>query len=651
MKKLVLGGLVLATTAALSVPVIGLAGGTSVTTPAPFRAPTAAADEALPIFEDCEALLDWYVEEALPLVGPWGFGHPFHGYYGARDLMLDGNLGGVMESGATQQRSAAPAAADKAVTSSETGTNVQEQGVDEPDNAKTDGDLIVRVFDRELIVTDITGDAPEELSRVPLPKRFYGEDLLLVGETAVVTGLSRRGYGETSYARDLISSSRIAFPAYGGNAELLVYSLEDPERPTLESRHEFEGTLVEARQYDETLRVVLQSGLPPLDFVEPNRRRTEKESTQENRDIVRASVIEDWIPGVRDGSAASEGEAGRTPLFGCDDVRHPRESSGFGTLSVVTFGVDDPTDRSVSAVTTGASLAYSSLDRLYVATPVQRRLTLDDGWWGRGRRALPEPPATTEVHSFALTADGATYVASGTVRGSIRDRWSMDEYDGDLRVATALGRGWSPTDNGVTVLRENGSDLEVRGSVRGLGPREDIKSVRWFDDLAVVVTFRQVDPLYTVDLSDPDDPRVLGELKIPGFSSYLHPIGDDQLLGLGTAATMQGRIQGAQLATFDISDLKNPDQLSVLRLGRADELVASYDPRGFTFVGGADRIRTAYTTVSNWNGGTRVVELAVTADGTLTQVEQWPARHDTRILPIDGDRVAFVGKVVRLIER
>ena len=99
----------------------------------------------------------------------------------------------------------------------------------------------------------------------------------------------------------------------------------------------------------------------------------------------------------------------------------------------------------------------------------------------------------------------------------------MDEHDGVLRLAVGPSAE-TGNFNSVVTLREDGDDLEEVGRVDGLGVGEDIKAVRWFDGLAIVVTFRQVDPLYPVDLTDPDDPRLLGELKIPGFSEYLHPI-------------------------------------------------------------------------------------------------------------------------------
>ena len=129
----------------------------------------------------------------------------------------------------------------------------------------------------------------------------------------------------------------------------------------------------------------------------------------------------------------------------------------------------------------------------------------------------------SRLYAFALADDTATYVASGVVDGVIADRWSMDEHDGVLRVAVGPSQE-TGNFNSVVTLREDGDDLVEVGRVDELGVDEQIKSVRWFDDLAIVVTFRQVDPLYA---GRPDatrtHPRLLGELKIPGFSEYLHP--------------------------------------------------------------------------------------------------------------------------------
>ena len=211
------------------------------------------------------------------------------------------------------------------------------------------------------------------------------------------------------------------------------------------------------------------------------------------------------------------------------------------------------------------------------------------------------PPTRTHIHAFALDGSSTRYLASGDIGGTIKDRWSLDERDGHLRVAVAWpDRGGAARENGVVVLDERGDRLETVGELRGLGVDEQIQSVRWFDDLAVVVTFRQTDPLYTIDLTDPTSPRRLGELKIPGFSAYLHPIGDDRLLGLGTDATPDGLTLGAQAAVFDIRDRSRARQVDKVTFGDSS-LGASEDPHAFTWLPAADAAITTLQSSGEWN--------------------------------------------------
>jgi uncharacterized secreted protein with C-terminal beta-propeller domain len=143
-------------------------------------------------------------------------------------------------------------------------------------------------------------------------------------------------------------------------------------------------------------------------------------------------------------------------------------------------------------------------------------------------------------------------------------QWSMSEHDGYLRVASTDTPEWwdgPESESMVTVLTTAGDELRVVGSVDGLGRGERIYSVRFFGDLGYVVTFRQVDPLYVIDLSNPERPKVRGELKIPGYSAYLHPIGDDALLGVGQDADLDGRVRGLQASLFDIADPDDPSRI------------------------------------------------------------------------------------------
>ncbi len=228
----------------------------------------------------------------------------------------------------------------------------------------------------------------------------------------------------------------------------------------------------------------------------------------------------------------------------------------------------------------------------------------------------------------------------------------MSEYDGDLRVAVGLGQPWNTSDNGVVVLRDQGGKLVQVGSVRGLGIDEQIQSVRWLGSLAVVVTFRQVDPLYTIDLSDPTKPVVLGALKIPGFSSYLHPIGDGMLVGIGQDATQAGRTKGGQAAVFDISSPADPSRLSTFSFGRNSQPTAGWEPRSFTYLPDSHTLLT-----SAWNTRGQVTEFVLTvgADGSLTQSDAIAMgkgyAEQVRALPLSDGRVALVnGTLTTLVQ-
>ncbi len=191
---------------------------------------------------------------------------------------------------------------------------------------------------------------------------------------------------------------------------------------------------------------------------------------------------------------------------------------------------------------------------------------------------------TLVIHRFTLTADGgARYDATGTLNGRLLNQFAMSEHEGDLRVATTV-ESWSgtrPSESFVHVLRPEGTTLVPIGSVGGLGLTEQIYAVRFIGTQAYVVTFRQVDPLYVIDLADPTAPRLVGELKIPGYSAYLHPVGDGLLLGVGQDATSDGATLGTQLSLFDVSDPADPVRLSTLTIGGSSQ--AEWDHRAFLF--------------------------------------------------------------------
>jgi hypothetical protein len=232
-------------------------------------------------------------------------------------------------------------------------------------------------------------------------------------------------------------------------------------------------------------------------------------------------------------------------------------------------------------VMTDAQTVYGSPSHLYVAT--QR-------WIDPDTTAGGLPQASTLIHRFDVTdPDRTTYEASGVVDGYLLNQYSLSEYKGDLRVAsTSLPTWWQgaqtvPSQSFVTVLRRAGATLAPIGRVAGLGQGQSIYSVRFIGDVGYVVTFRQVDPLYTIGLADPIKPKVLGELELLGYSAYLHPIGDDLLLGVGQDATPQGRTKGVQLSLFGVGDPAHPKLLAQHALGASSSSQVEYDSHAFLY--------------------------------------------------------------------
>jgi uncharacterized secreted protein with C-terminal beta-propeller domain len=237
---------------------------------------------------------------------------------------------------------------------------------------------------------------------------------------------------------------------------------------------------------------------------------------------------------------------------------------------VFTVDPAHPDATNAASVLAGGDIVYASSSGLYVSTAA----------WDRIESQTVRYSPDTMIHKFDISSpSGAQYKVSGRVPGTALNQYSFSELDGKLRVATT-STDPSSTQSSVTVLADDGKALSIIGEVDGLGKGERIYSVRFIDTTAYVVTFRQTDPLYTVDLSDPTKPRIAGELKLLGYSAYLHPIGDDLLMGVGQDATDQGRRLGSQVSVFDVSDPANPKLLQKLSLGQGQS-TAEFDPHAF----------------------------------------------------------------------
>lgn len=459
--------------------------------------------------------------------------------------------------------SATPAPAGAAPAFSE--TNVQEIGVDEPDIVKTDGRRLLAVTDGTLHAFAVTAGAPRLAGSLKLAG--FGHRLLVRGDRVLVLA-SAPGDGSGDLplpppAPQARTSSTI--PPDASTTLLSEIDVSDPAAMAVRRTMMVDGKLIDARQTAGTARIVVAStpGAVP-----------------ESR-IGRAGV-RTWVPRSVLRSRVS-GRTFRRAVADCDDVRRPPAFSGLDLTTVLTVDLDRglfSVDR--DAIMAGAQTVYASTRSLYVASRRYQPAL-------EARRSIPSG-VRTEIHRFDATRpDATTYRSSGDVTGFVLGQYSMSEHEGVLRVASTSEPQWfadrpgTPSESFVTVLDERGGALSTVGRVGGLGRGERIYAVRFLGDKGYVVTFRQVDPLYTLDLSRPSRPTVLGELKIQGYSAYLHPVSDDLLLGIGQDATDAGRTLGTQLSLFDVSDLKRPRRVAQAALGSGSESTVELEPRAFQF--------------------------------------------------------------------
>lgn len=399
------------------------------------------------------------------------------------------------------------------------GTNVRDARVDEADVIKTDGSTIFVLRNRRLHAVDASSLAL--LDRLPIESSRGNQlEMLIVGDRIVVFE-NAGGWGDRT-------------------TRLTIVEASDPSSLEVASRVTIDGELVAGRLVDGFIRIV-SSSVPRPDIAP--------------RDLTLADVV----PAVTVRGATQQ--AGRAP---CDQVYLPPVATSLRTTTVTSLDPFNPEPMGAATALVDDGLVYATAESLYIADPV----------WDRG--------GATELHRFDISDPRATsYVSSGTVRGTPLNSFSLDEHEGFLRIATTktANRATRFRDvSEVTVLREQGETLVPVGNVDGLGVGERIYAVRFMGARGYVVTFRQIDPLYVLDLSDPSAPAVTGELKIPGFSEYLHPLDGDRLAGVG-----RHEDGSVQVSLFDVADPADPTRVATVdALGQSTPIGS--DHRAFQFV-------------------------------------------------------------------
>ena len=509
------------------------------------------------------------------------------------------------------------------------GTNNQEQGVDEADFVKTDGSFVYMInkgysdYGRypsgklHILVIPEAGNI-SYLTNISIEGR--PTEMLLVDDTAVVySNVQIYTYYEEKHPLDDVVKKKRKAPISTDSSEesedivmdydfgyyyrttsftkLTVLDLTNRSSPQISKELYIEGDYQTARESGGTVRMVSYGwmeidGLKTwLDFSDygtywdldwDSSKREQiwmevmNETIEYNDKVIDQSPLDDLLPRIyeKSGDNITTHKYTESGDGNCQNFAAASDSTGQGITSIMTLDLlEENFSFNADHILSNWATVYASGDVMVMAEASQ------SSWWFWGEEES-NYQEMTNLHVFDISNPGQTdYIASGRINGTIQDQFSLSEHDGNIRVCSTTGqwgRWWmdnpEPMLSHVFVLGLNADETEyqVIGKVGDIAPDESIWSARFIGDKAYIVTFRNIDPLWTIDLSEPTNPRIIGELKIPGVSTYIHPVGDTHLLTIGIAGDDEGLDWGVtQISFFDVSDFSNPILESELKLNPA----------------------------------------------------------------------------------
>ncbi|NIO45096.1 MAG: hypothetical protein GTN36_06130 [Candidatus Aenigmarchaeota archaeon] len=448
-------------------------------------------------------------------------------------MVAAGSLGGFAAPSMMMQESAAVATTGLAGKSAEAGeystTNIQVEGVDEADIVKNDGKYIYVVSGKKIVIVDaFPPENAKILSKIELSD--YPIDIFINKDKLIVFGSTGGSY-------------------YGSGTFIKVYDISDRGNPQIRRDVSLDGSYFNSRMIGDYVYIIVNQ---PIYY-------------QAEEDIK--------IPEMKVGTQVR-------PLCDCDDIYYfdiPDRSYRMTIITSVNTQNDNEDIKSKTFLTGDTQNIFVSLNNIYLTQTTHSY--------------VPEMESgeKTVIHKIAIKGGDVEYKAEGGVPGNVLNQFSMDEFNGYFRIATTIGhvsRSGGGSTNNVYVLDDN---LNTVGRLEDLAPGERIYSARFMGNKGYLVTFRKVDPLFVIDLSDPFNPKVLGKLKIPGYSDYLHPYDENHIIGVGkeTIAAESGDFswyQGVKISLFDVSDVSMPKEVSKLEIGdRGTDSYVLTDHKAFLF--------------------------------------------------------------------
>jgi len=442
-------------------------------------------------------------------------------------------------------------------------TNIQVEGVDEPDNVKTDGVYLYVLANQTIFIIKATpANQSKILSKISFKDDVYISNFFINDDYLIVFGGSY-SYpilyeGEKKDSNE--TSGRIVEdrPWDVTTSIIKIYDINNRNIPVVKKDIEIDGNYFDARMIGNYVYFI---------------------STEYTYYIYRESngngVLS--VPKIK-----IDDNSSKIPY---DDIYYVDVPELVDTMThVISVNLDTMKVDEKSFLIGISQTMYVSLTNIYlVYTKYDYTIRpLVDG-------TFQSNDETTMIHKIGIDTGDIDYITKGEVPGHVLNQFSMDEHNGYFRIATTIGYSWdeyNPSKNNVYILDQN---LNRVSEIENIAPGEQIYSARFLGNKAYIVTFKNIDPFFTIDLSDPNNPEVLGYLKIPGFSTYLHPIDENHIIGIGKDAVASDSpnfawYQGLKLALFDVSDFDNPKEIENVIIGdRGTDSSALYDHKAFLF--------------------------------------------------------------------
>ncbi|MBI5532857.1 MAG: beta-propeller domain-containing protein [Deltaproteobacteria bacterium] len=457
------------------------------------------------------------------------------------------------------------------------GTNNQVIGVDEADFVKNDNKYIYVVSNGKLHIVD-AWPATAANTLATLPVEGTPSSMFVTGDRVLIYSSIPKDpkdpYYQGGYYQPCTYGYECDFAGDGNPTLISIFDISDKTAPKKLRELRTTGSLVNSRRIGNAVHTVITTpgfrfpGVaeypPGLDSCASSDEIWAAFSKLKaaNAKAIRRTPISAQFPSVSDTRFSSGTPQTTTNLMAeCSGFYAPSTADGSAFMTVLSFDMAVDAAPATTTIVSRPGAIYASADALYVSVPQSRS---DSYGWYDGMGGADE---ASTVHKFGLANEQphTTYVASGVVKGRVLNQFSMDDHDGYLRIATTNGHVPDPNVHStLTVLAPQGSELIKVGQVDNIAPKEDIRSVRFDGDRGFIVTFKKTDPLFVLDLADPRTPAIVGELKIPGFSTYMHMMDASHLLTIGYDADDQGDFAwfaGVRLQIFDVTNMADPKLL------------------------------------------------------------------------------------------